>query len=220
MICHDHLKQLWEGETVQWLKTLKCPCDDDPERTWCDRFIKLEGEHSDQAPAICKGKLMGDTPEHMSLDCHLFSDTKEAHARNVALSFHLKKTDPRKRAASCPKDIFDSIERTINNGAPSPQRTVEDMHRIKNETVGRIAEAKGCHIEDSGKRCRKGNCSDAEREDKQDKKEAPHTLLESEPMDAMVSLSERVRKGEEKLNFDVDTGVIVDSAVKRVGSSV
>ena len=158
MTHHDHLNILWEKNTVEWLKTLKCPTHWNPDRTWCDRFVKLEGSYSDAAPKLCKNKLHGDSPELMSLDCHLFSDVEEANARNIAFSFHLPEGHPMKHSASTPKRLWQSICRTIGSGkVPTAKRIHEDMYRIKDETLDRIIEAKGCYIEDSnGKKSRKG----------------------------------------------------------------
>jgi len=36
MIYHDHLKILWEKETVEYMKSLKCPIEGNQERSWFD----------------------------------------------------------------------------------------------------------------------------------------------------------------------------------------
>jgi len=78
MIYHDHLKILWEKDTIEYMKSLKCPIEGNPNRTWFNRFIKISGR--DYLPRVAKSywhTLVGDSPELMPLDCHLFADIKE-----------------------------------------------------------------------------------------------------------------------------------------------
>jgi hypothetical protein len=117
LIHHNHLSILWENQTLQWLKTLWCPTPDQPNRSWFDRFIKLEGSFNDEAPKRYKNNLMGDSPELQALDNHLFSDIKELVARNIAFSFHLSEEDKKKYSASTPKRLYSAIQRTIEKDA-------------------------------------------------------------------------------------------------------
>jgi hypothetical protein len=43
LIYHDHLKIWWEKESQTYLKSLKCPIEGDPSRTWHDQQIKISG---------------------------------------------------------------------------------------------------------------------------------------------------------------------------------
>jgi hypothetical protein len=47
MIWHDALSILWDQATQAWLKTLKCPIEGKPERTWYDRFVRICGSFND-----------------------------------------------------------------------------------------------------------------------------------------------------------------------------
>ena len=155
MIYHDHLSIWWEKESQDYLKTLPCPIEGNPNRTWYDRQIKICGKNNDKVAARYKGKLPGDTPELMPEDCHLFNDVQEGAAKNVALTFHLKEGDEDyalKYSFATPRKVYDAIQRTIAAGCPSPQRISQDIKRIFEETLQRIVEAKGCYIEDSSKK--------------------------------------------------------------------
>ena len=154
MIYHDALAILWEANTVEYLKSLKCPIVGNPNRTWFDRFIKICGKYNDQVDARYRNCLPGDSPELMPLDCHLFADIKEGVARNIALSFWMEKDDPMKYDASTPQKLFQSIQRTIAAGCPSKRRILEDCDRIFDETLERIQEKDGVYIEDNSKRIR------------------------------------------------------------------
>lgn len=149
MIYHDHLKIFWEKETIEYMKSLKCPNEEQPDRTWFDRVIKLEGTYSDSVHPRYKAKLPGDSPELMPLDCHLFADIKEALARNIALSFWLPPDHPAKYSAATPNQIYKSLCRTIGEGrCPPAKRIEEDICRIRKETLQRIIDAEGTYIED------------------------------------------------------------------------
>jgi len=147
MIWHDALSILWEKNTQAWLKTLKCPIEGWPERTWADRFIKLRGKYNDMVVKRYKDCLPGDSPELMPLDCHLFADIKEGTARNVALTFFLNDEDPRKYSMRGPNHVYRSINRTIKAGCPDPTRIVEDCEGII-KNIDRIIAADGCYISD------------------------------------------------------------------------
>jgi hypothetical protein len=157
MIYHDHLKIFWEKETLDYIKSLKCPTEANPSRTWYDRLIKITGKNNARVHNRYKNCLPGDSPELMPLDCHLFCDIKEGLAKNIALSYWMKKDDPRKYDGSTPHKIYSGICRTLSHNCPVEERMVEDIDRIKNETLQRIVDADGTYIEDStGKGARHG----------------------------------------------------------------
>jgi hypothetical protein len=60
----------------------------------------------------CRFKLMGDSPEFMPLDRHLFNDVKLATARNVSLTRLLPSDDNRKFWFNTPKRAFQSLAKT------------------------------------------------------------------------------------------------------------
>ena len=90
LIYHDHLKIWWEKESQEYLKSLSCPIEGNPSRTWYDRQIKICGETNNSKVAKAyQNCLPGDSPELMPLDCHLFADVQEGAAKNVALTYHI-----------------------------------------------------------------------------------------------------------------------------------
>ena len=96
--------------------------------------------------------------------------------KNIALSYWLKDDDPLKYSDATPMKIYDSICRTIKSGSPSEERIVEDVYRIKEETLRCITEAKGTYIEDSSnKKSRNGVRLAAAREEQKTKKNAIKT---------------------------------------------
>jgi hypothetical protein len=156
---HDRLKIWWEKESdsQDYLKSLPCPVEGNPNRTWYDRQIKIWGENNAKAAKRYKNCLPGDS---LPSDCHflLFVDKKETAAKNVALTYHIKENDEYaglKYSFATPAKFMESLQQTIAAGCPSTKRIAEeDIKRIFHETLGRssIAEAKGCYIEDSSKR--------------------------------------------------------------------
>lgn len=148
MLWHDRLSILWDTTTQAWLKSLKCPIEGWDDRTWADRFLRIRGQYNDGLTPYYKNSLPGDSPELMPLDSHLFSDIKEGVARNVAFSFFLPDNDRVKYTLRSPKHVYKSIERTIKNGCPSPERILQDIHKIP-ETLKKIEEANGTYIDDN-----------------------------------------------------------------------
>lgn len=166
LCCHDHLKIFWERQTVDCLKSLKCPIGWNPERTWCDRFIHLHGHCNIGLPTTFMNTLPGDLPEMVPLDCHLFADLIEANSYNTAFSHLLPEGHPAKCSSSTPNRMRNSLLKTIAAGVPTPARIKEDICRIANTTIQRIIDADGCCVEHAGKKGRKGNRGDAQRDEK------------------------------------------------------
>jgi hypothetical protein len=91
----------------------------------------------------------------MPLDCHLFADLQEGAAKNVAITYHIKMTDEDvglKYSFAMPAKVYESLQRTVAAGCPSPKRIAEDIKQIFEETLGHIVEAEGCYIEDDSKK--------------------------------------------------------------------
>ena len=130
MIWHDRLSILWDRQTQDWLKKLKCPIEGWAERTWADRFIRLRGQYSACVSRYYKDSLPGDSPELMPLDCHLFADIKEGVAHNVAFSYVLPDNDNDKYSLATPTKAFEAIQRTIKQGCPSPIQIKEDINGV------------------------------------------------------------------------------------------
>jgi hypothetical protein len=92
--------------------------------------VTLHGKDADGNPVVYLNKnrlkLMGDTPEFMPLDRHLFNDLKLAAKRNVSMTRSLPHTDERKFWFNTPKRAFRTMCRTWEY-APSNARVVEDV---------------------------------------------------------------------------------------------
>ena len=139
--------------------------------------------------------LPGDSPQLMPLDCHLFSDIKEGLARNIALTYWMEKDDPRKYDGSTPQKIYTSICRTIKADCPIQERMVEDIERIKNETLQRIVDAEGTYIEDStGKGTRHGVRGAAQIEELA-KKRKPRIKADPDAIKSFYAMAAQVEKG-------------------------
>jgi hypothetical protein len=156
LIYHDHLKIWWEKESQNYLKTLPCPIEGNPNRTWQDRQIKISGdENNGKVAKRYSNCLPGDSPELMPLDNHLFGDLQEGAAKNVALTYYIKEGDPNaglKYSFATPRKVYSSLQRTIQAGCPSKTRIKEDINRVFLETLQRILEAKGTYIEDDSRK--------------------------------------------------------------------
>jgi hypothetical protein len=177
MLYQDHLKIFWEKDTLDYIKSLPCPTADNPNRTWYDR---IKGKNNDLVNRRYENCLPGDSPELMPLDCHLFSDIQEGLARNIALSHWMAADNPLKYDGSTPHKIYRSICRTLETNCPVAERIVEDIDRIKDETLQRIVDANGTYIEDStGKGTRHGVRLDAQQEAEERKKE--RNVIKADP---------------------------------------
>lgn len=153
LIYHDHLKIWWEKESQDYLKSLPCPIEGNPSRTWYDRQIKITGEvNNSKVAKTYQNCLPGDSPELMPLDCHLFADLQEGAAKNVALTYHIHEAHPDaslKYSFATPHKVFAALQRTILAGCPSPARIAEDISRVWEETLERIISAQGTYIEEN-----------------------------------------------------------------------
>ena len=127
MIYHEHLKIWWEKESQDYLKSLPCPIEGNPNRMWYNRQIKICGETNNAKVHMqCKNCLPRDSPELMPLDNHLFTDLQEGTLKNIALTYHIKeKKKPKKNEPPdpnpdpdanikysflTPKNIFDALQ--------------------------------------------------------------------------------------------------------------
>jgi hypothetical protein len=69
----------------------------------------------------------------------------------VAITFHIHDAHPKaalKYSFATPHKVFDALQQTIEAGCPSATHIAEDIHRIWEETLKRIIDAKGTYIED------------------------------------------------------------------------
>jgi len=181
VIWHDRLSILWDKSTQAWLRTLPCPVEGWPDRTYADRFVRIRGKYNDDVTPYYQDSMMGDSPERSPEDCHLFGDVKVGVSRNVAFSFFLPDDDPDKYSLTTPHKVFESIERTIRRGCPSDPRMLEDMKRIRKSTLQRMIDAEGEYIDDSS---RNGVRDAAQRAHKEAEEEA--AAAKKNPVDSRV----------------------------------
>jgi hypothetical protein len=194
MIYHDHLKIWWEKESQDYLKSLPCPIDGYPTRTWWDRQIKITGaENNSKVAKRYQDCLPGDSPELMPLDCHLFADMKAGSSNNVCLTNHLQEGDPLKHSFATPQQVFLSLQRTLKAGCPSASRISEDINRVIDQTLSRIIKANGTYIEDStGKNVRHGVRGEAASLEKKKREALP---VEPAVLDSFNEMLQRMRDG-------------------------
>ena len=88
---------------------------------------------------------MGDSPEFMPLDRHLFNDLKLATRRNVSLSRMLHNEDKRKFWFNTPKRAFQSVARSFQC-SPMPSRIVEDIMEFL-ESIDLVVESEGTYVD-------------------------------------------------------------------------
>ena len=168
---HDNLTLYWSKAAQDYLKTMPCPIEGWPDRTWADRQLHLRGQWSDAVKTrATDGKqvrqaeqLSGNGPEIMSLDCHLFSHVKEATGRNVIATFFLKEGEGGQYSMANVHKTFEAIENTIRGGSISAKLIQNDFENIfldrpdgTKSTFARIVENNGCYIPDSATRDRYG----------------------------------------------------------------
>ena len=137
----DNLSIFWEKETVEYLKSKKCPLPHHPERTYFDRIIKIVGENINKVHKRYQNRLPGDSPELMPLDNHLFADIKEALGKNIGMSRWMPDNNSQKDSAATPDKVYASICKTIESGAPTGDRIIQDIDPIEIETLQRIIDA-------------------------------------------------------------------------------
>jgi hypothetical protein len=117
---HDALSQWWDPAAQGLLAKLGMAKRQI--RAWGPTSaVELTVTEHDAAGAVVKVhvlvnkyrfRLMGDSPEFMPLDRHLFNDVKLATKRNVSLTRGLPDTDKRKMWFNTPKRAFQSLAKT------------------------------------------------------------------------------------------------------------
>ena len=92
-----------------------------------------------------KDKLMGDSPEFMPCDRHLFNDLKLACKRNVSMTRNLPDEDSRKFWFNTPKRAFRSLAKSWQH-SPTPERIVEDIFEFF-ESIDAVVESGGVYVD-------------------------------------------------------------------------
>ena len=134
-IWHDALSQWWETEAQEYMAKLG----------FRDRQVRCLGA-TNAGSRYYEGKLVGDSPELMPLDAHLFSDLQAALWLHVSLTSKLPVGDARRFETGTPRAISSAVRRAWEI-APTSVRIVEDCSSIP-ARVGRIIEAKGVAVQD------------------------------------------------------------------------
>jgi hypothetical protein len=197
LIFHDHLKIWWEKELQEYLKTLACPIEGNPRRTWWDRQIKICGDKNNaKVSKRYRNCLPGDSPKLMPLDCHLFADLKEGAGKNVALTFHINDNDENaaiKYSFATPRKVYSALQWTIKAGCPSSRRISEDINRVFSTTLQRIIDANGTYIEDDSKKTvRHGVRAEAASIQKKKRESLP---VDNAALDAFNGMVQRMKAG-------------------------
>jgi hypothetical protein len=123
------------GEEVPALPKdiLSCLIQGNSSRTWQDRQIKIGGnENNAKGAKRYSDCLPGDGPELMPLDNHLFGNLQEGAAKNVALSYYIKRVIPTPLSSTplgaTPQKVHSSLQWTIQAGCPSKKRIKEALN--------------------------------------------------------------------------------------------
>ena len=151
---HDALSAWWEKEAQEYLE----------ERGFRNRQLRAWGETNAEFRRYhwC---LVGNRPEMMPLDCHLFFDLADNTDKNIALTSSLDlgpTDDPCKYGrygAGTPTHLSHSLRLTWAD-YPSPERIVEDIQRLP-ITIEQIIAHKGCLVPEAA--IHKKGCSRTKR---------------------------------------------------------
>jgi hypothetical protein len=154
-------------------------------------------------------KLMGDSPEFMPLDRHLFNDVKLACKRNVSLTRSPPDDDKRKFWFNTPKRAFRSLAKTWQH-SPTQGRVVEDILEFFT-SIDLVVESKGVHVDLNARNGRRvlnfGDTSAATTQTARVRstrtKEAPMSKLEDPHPDA-VWCSAQIFEGIHKSDFKAE----------------
>ena len=172
VIWHDALSAWWEDEAQDYLATLG----------FKDRQVCALDDTNAEFARYSHG-LVGDSPELMPLDAHLFSDLSQELWRHVAITSNLPESDPRRFSTGTPAEMERSVVRAWQV-APTPDRIVEDCTAIP-KRIERIIEAKGVAVQDiyfrSGRRYRAANDA-RDLEHKPRKRQRKATCTEAKPV--------------------------------------
>jgi hypothetical protein len=139
---HDHLSAWWEKEAQEYLA----------ERGFRDRQLRAWGETNSEFPRYHES-LVGNRPEMMPLDFHLFEDLHVHLDRNVILTSSKPKgppDDPCKFGRYCagtPTELSHSLELTWAEH-PTSERIVEDISRLP-LVIDQIIEHRGSLVADA-----------------------------------------------------------------------
>ena len=159
VIYHDALSAWWDPHAQDLLERLgfkhrqiKACGPNTADHVECDEYnsdrtLKKHWKWTN----IYKSKLMGDSPELMPLDRHLFQDLKYGCKLNVGATRWLHNKDRRKFLFNTPGNAWKSLVRTWNI-APTSERIVEDIQEFY-VSIAEIVRTRGTFVD---KNCHKG----------------------------------------------------------------
>lgn len=116
VLAHDALGQLWEPGTRDYLKSQEF---DESQILAPQAGTSADIKHHKDRP-------VGNSPELMPLDSHLFADFKRAIIYNVASTAEYANDNPKKFKLGTPKEVFSSMQRAWKIH-PTPERIVQDV---------------------------------------------------------------------------------------------
>lgn len=100
-----------------------------------------------ERPNLHRSKMMGDSPELMPLDRHLFNDLKHGRRLSVGATRWLPEGDTRKFLFNAPANAWVSPCRTWEY-TPSSERIVEDTEEcFASRAVDQVFETRGAFVE-------------------------------------------------------------------------
>ena len=138
MMYHDHLSQWWEKGAQDYIASLG----------FKDRQVRCVGITN--AGTRYEGNLVGNSPELMPLDTHLFNDLKKGVVDHVVATGHLPPGDPDKFSMGTPKELWSAMTR-VWEYTPTSHRIVSDIKKWP-IAVKKIMEAKGTIVPDMDER--------------------------------------------------------------------
>ena len=134
-LCHDALSAWWEKEAQDYIAS----------RGFKDRQLRAWG--STNRGTRYHHSLVGNRPEMMPLDAHLFADLKTAVGRHVVITAGLDEDDGTRFKIGTPGELSDTLRR-VWKVEPQPYRIIEDVSRIPS-TVDKIIEYRGGIVPDA-----------------------------------------------------------------------
>lgn len=134
-LCHDALSQWWEKEAQDYIAS----------RGFKDRQLRAWG--STNKGTRYHHSLVGNRPEMMPMDAHLFADLKTAVGRHVVVTAGRDKDDETRCKHGTPRELSATLRKAWTV-VPEPHRIIEDVSRIPS-TVDKIIEYRGGVVPDA-----------------------------------------------------------------------
>ena len=143
-LCHDALSTWWEKEAQDYIAS-----------RGFNKNRQLRAWGSTNKGTRYYHSLVGNRPEMMPLDSHLFADLKTAVGRHVVVTAGLDKDDETRFKIGTPGELSSTL-RKVWTLVPEPYRIIEDVSRIPS-TIDKIIEYRGGVVPDEA--LRHGRCA-------------------------------------------------------------